>query len=81
MTALPAGIDPDVKAQLAADITAREKDRPRPQPVAGFDLTFSARKSISVLWALGDDATRHSVHAAHRQALADVLAYAERTAI
>ncbi len=27
-------------------------------PVAGFDLTFSISKSISVMWALGDDETR-----------------------
>ena len=27
-------------------------------PVAGFDLTFSLSKSVSVMWALGDDETR-----------------------
>ena len=28
------------------------------RPVAGFDLTFSAPKSVSVAWALADPATR-----------------------
>ncbi|MFC8501264.1 MobF family relaxase [Pedococcus sp. NPDC057267] len=46
--------------------------------VAGFDLTFSAPKSVSVAWALADDATRERIHAAHRAAIEDVLAYAER---
>ncbi|QGN58837.1 MobF family relaxase [Nostocoides sp. HKS02] len=46
--------------------------------VAGFDLTFSAPKSVSVVWALGDEATRERIHAAHRAAIEDVIAYAER---
>jgi conjugative relaxase-like TrwC/TraI family protein len=46
--------------------------------VAGFDLTFSAPKSVSVAWALADDATRERIHAAHRAAIDDVIAYAER---
>ncbi len=47
-------------------------------PVAGFDLTFSAPKSVSVAWALADPSTREVIHAAHVQALEFVIAYAER---
>jgi conjugative relaxase-like TrwC/TraI family protein len=46
--------------------------------VAGFDLTFSAPKSVSVAWALADGGTQAVIYAAHQQALAYVLSYAER---
>ncbi|MFW5473141.1 MobF family relaxase [Knoellia sp. CPCC 206450] len=45
--------------------------------VAGFDLTFSVPKSVSVAWALADDPTRARIHAAHRRALQAVIGYAE----
>ncbi|MFC6706862.1 MobF family relaxase [Flexivirga alba] len=48
------------------------------RPVAGFDLTFSAPKSVSVAWALADDATRDRIYAAHHRALEAVIGYAER---
>ena len=47
------------------------------RPVAGFDLTFSVPKSVSVAWALADPATREVIHAAHRRALRLVIEYAE----
>jgi len=47
-------------------------------PVAGFDLTLSISKSISVMWALGDDETRHVIEKCHRQAIEFVLNHAER---
>ena len=43
--------------------------RKAPQTVAGFDLTFSAPKSVSVAWALADEPTRARIYAAHRRAL------------
>jgi conjugative relaxase-like TrwC/TraI family protein len=45
--------------------------------VAGFDLTFSPSKSVSVLWALSDPATRQAIYDCHRQAIDIVLGYAE----
>ena len=45
--------------------------------VAGFDLTFSVPKSVSVAWALADEPTRARIHAAHRGALQAVIAYGE----
>ena len=45
--------------------------------MAGFDLTFSVPKSVSVAWALADEPTRARIHAAHRRALQAVIAYGE----
>jgi len=58
-------------------IDARGRTRKPALPVAGFDLTFSAPKSVSVAWALADPATREVIHAAHVQALEFVIAFAE----
>lgn len=46
--------------------------------MAGFDLTFSAPKSVSVAWALADDATRSRFYAAHQRAVEFVIGFAER---
>lgn len=46
--------------------------------VRGFDATFSAPKSVSVLWALGDDETRAEVTAAHDAAVDATLGWLER---
>ena len=46
--------------------------------MAGFDLTFSPSKSVSVAWALADRETKARIYACHRQAIDVVLAYAER---
>lgn len=51
--------------------------RKPPQTVAGFDLTFSAPKSVSTAWALADDPTRARIYGAHRGALEAVIAYGE----
>ncbi|MGH8995150.1 MAG: MobF family relaxase, partial [Acidimicrobiales bacterium] len=46
-------------------------------PVAGFDLTFSPSKSVSVAWALADEGTKAVIYECHRQAVSFVLGYAE----
>ena len=51
--------------------------RAAPKPVAGFDLTFSVPKSVSVAWALADPTTREAVYGAHRAAVEHVLRFAE----
>jgi len=48
------------------------------RPVAGFDCTFTAPKSVSVLWALADHQTREVIYAAHRRAITDVVELIER---
>ena len=46
-----------------------------PKRRAGFDLTFSAPKSVSVLWALSDAVTRKAIEQAQRAAVNAALAY------
>ncbi len=41
--------------------------------VAAFDHTFSAPKSVSLLYAFGDDRVRREVIAAHQRAVAEAL--------
>lgn len=53
----------------------------RPGRVTGYDLTFSAPKSVSLLWALSDPATADQVVAAHDGAVADALAALEAEAV
>jgi conjugative relaxase-like TrwC/TraI family protein len=69
----------DRQAQIAR-ITAEEAARvgPRRSPVAGFDLTFSPSKSVSVAWSLADHDTKEQIYRCHRRAIDVVLAYAER---
>ena len=49
-------------------------------PVPGFDLTFSAPKSVSVLWALGGSPVGGEVKQAHAAAVDAALGYLQRTA-
>ena len=48
--------------------------------VPGWDLTFSAPKSVSVLWALGEHDTAREVVAAHEAAVRAGVEYLERYA-
>ncbi len=41
----------------------------------GIDVTFSAPKSVSVTWALGDDAQRQRIEQAHRNAVEQAIAH------
>jgi hypothetical protein len=52
----------------------------RKDGVAAWDVTFSADKSVSLLWALGDDQTRSEVLAAFEEATSQALAYLESVA-
>ena len=46
--------------------------------VAGFDLTFTVPKSVSVLWAMADERTRTLITQAHHLAVTDALAFLEQ---
>ena len=52
----------------------------RERAVAGFDLTFRAPKSVSVLWGVADTATARQLGEAHDAAVEAALAYVEREA-
>jgi conjugative relaxase-like TrwC/TraI family protein len=56
--------------------TARARVR-----VAGFDLTFAAPKSVSVLHALGDPDVVDAVAAGHDEAVRAAMSYVERRAL
>ena len=49
-------------------------------PVPGFDLTFSAPKSVSLLWGLGGPVAGVEVNAAHRSAVEAALGYLQQEA-
>ena len=52
----------------------------RKDGVAAWDLTFSADKSVSLLWALGDEETRMHVVEAFEEAIAEAVSYLESVA-
>jgi conjugative relaxase-like TrwC/TraI family protein len=60
-------------------VDASGKER-RLEPILGYDVRFSAPKSVSLLWALGSPEVREAVLAAHEEAVAEALAYLEREA-
>jgi hypothetical protein len=55
---------------------AKRGQQPR-RAVAGYDLVFTPSKSISVLWGLGDPATRVAITQAHTEAWRNTLAWIE----
>ena len=56
-------------------VAQRRADR-----VCGYDLTFSAPKGLSLLWAFGDKATREAVTRIHDDSIAEALAVMESEA-
>ncbi|MBA3652578.1 MAG: relaxase domain-containing protein [Actinobacteria bacterium] len=58
---------------------AAEHHRPKSRP--GFDVTLRPPKSVSVLWALGDEHQRALIRDAHREAVDEVVRYLEGQAI
>jgi conjugative relaxase-like TrwC/TraI family protein len=67
-----AGLDPRDGSPLR-DATSQVR-------VAGFDLTFSAPKSVSVVFGVGDESLRTAVRASHDRAVREALGYLERNA-
>lgn len=78
-------VGPDELRSLMAGINPRTGDRlagrPGAKHVAGWDLTFAAPKSVSLVYALGDQHAATQVAAAHDAAVAAGLAYLENHAV
>jgi conjugative relaxase-like TrwC/TraI family protein len=85
------GLEGEVGAdQLTAMLTGRHPAMGEPLlcsagvpgrgAVPGFDLTFSAPKSVSLLWALGDPDTRAAALTAHERSIDAALDYMQREA-
>lgn len=75
---LPPTLDPGERQTEVTRIEQEEAARSTPSPVAGFDLTFSAPKSVSTLWAMADAGTQAMIARAHHEAMHDVLDLLER---
>ncbi|WP_150116986.1 MobF family relaxase [Arthrobacter sp. ERGS1:01] len=58
-------------------VAHRNGEEQQRHAVAGFDLTFSVPKSVSVLWALADKDVQQQVLGAHHRAVDSVLAWLE----
>ncbi|MFI1236812.1 MobF family relaxase [Nocardia salmonicida] len=58
-----------------------KNSRPKHAAVAGFDITFSPVKSVSVLWALASPETSHQIETAHQHAIEDAVNWLENNAI
>ncbi|HET9077034.1 MAG TPA: MobF family relaxase, partial [Acidimicrobiales bacterium] len=72
LRALVEGRHPETGTTLLAGSRARS--------VLAFDLTFSAPKSVSLLWALGSEGAAEVVAAAHREAVEVALGFLEERA-
>lgn len=68
------GIDPRTGARLAA-LGGKLQNH-----TAGWDITFSAPKSVSVVWALSGPGERAGIEQAQRNAVAAATTHLERTA-
>ncbi len=55
-------------------------DRPVPETVIGYDLVCSAPKSVSLLWAVGDDKVRADIAASFDAAIDATISYLEQHA-
>ncbi|WGY04881.1 MobF family relaxase (plasmid) [Nocardioides sp. QY071] len=73
------GRDPADARELAATIA--KHSRPKTNAVAGYDLTFSPVKSVSVLWAISDPKTAAVIERAHQAAIKDALDFIESKAL
>ena len=71
-------LDDATRRAEMARIEAEEQDRSTRHAVAGFDLTFSVPKSVSVLWGLADAGTQQIIADAHHEAVGAVLDLFER---
>jgi conjugative relaxase-like TrwC/TraI family protein len=66
------GVDPKTGERLV-----RQGGRTR-QHSAGWDMTFSAPKSVSVLWALSNEPERQAIEHAHQSAVLAATANGSR---
>jgi len=80
ISAETSGLKGDERDAVVLKIKAEERivEVKIARAVAGFDLTLSTPKSVSVSWALADGGTQAVIYAAHQQALAYVVGYAEQ---
>jgi conjugative relaxase-like TrwC/TraI family protein len=84
-TALLAGKHPKTGAVLVkrpeprtfVDTTGKKRTL---EPILGYDIRFSAPKSVSLLWAIGSKEVQATILRGHDHAIGEALAYLERHA-
>jgi hypothetical protein len=77
-----------VLARLPADVTPEQRHQawvkvmtaPERHAVAAFDVMVAPVKSVSLLWAFGDDTVKNTVMAAHHAGIRAVLLHLEKHA-
>jgi conjugative relaxase-like TrwC/TraI family protein len=70
-----AGLSPDRKTRLVQEVVVEGRKRQ-----SGWDLTFSAEKSVSVLWAVSNSEMRRKIEAAHERAVHRALDFIQKEA-
>ena len=70
--------DPD---ERELDGHVKRYSRGKPKACAGFDLTFTPVKSVSVLWAVGGDQVSAAIEKAHNEAVKAAVARLEESAL
>jgi conjugative relaxase-like TrwC/TraI family protein len=65
------------QARVFVDSSGRER---RLDPILGYDIRFSAPKSVSLLWAIGSSDIQEAVLRAHDEAVRSALRYLEAEA-
>ncbi len=78
VTSLDASLEGADYDAAVAQIEREEHQRGPQTAVAGFDLTFSVPKSVSVLWGVADANTQELIVEDHHAAVAQVLDLLER---
>jgi conjugative relaxase-like TrwC/TraI family protein len=78
IAALGPAMPPGQVAEVTQRIEAEERAKPMRHACAGYDLTFSPPKSVSVLWGLADAGTQQLLMRAHHDAVAQVIDLFER---
>jgi conjugative relaxase-like TrwC/TraI family protein len=84
-TAILEGRDPKTGAQLVSRPPTSFRELPdgalkRIEPVLGYDVRFSAPKSVSLLYALGEEGTRERVIEVMNEAVRQGIAHLEKEA-
>jgi len=75
------GFSPDGKEKWVSNAGRYNKEKSERNRMPGYDLTFSAPKSVSICWAIGTDETRAAIESAQAAAIARTVEQIEKLAI